>query len=322
MLGPLTVHKSDSIRGSAHYQLAQTYFQENHFAAALKHIEAAGASDPAVMTDGAPLFFKARVYEKLGQRQDAIAAYREALAGGRDAQDVLVPLIRLELAERQTANALDHLRRFTLAVGDDPAGMIQAAELHLQMNRLDDAFDLATRARAAGLVVDSQRVLGLVHLRKKEWVRAVFHLERTDADAEVLDGLLQACLLLGEWAKVERHGQTAQGLDEEKVTTDLRKTLHRLEALERERDRISKEMRVSDGNKEQAAKVLGRFLCGGVRLRATPPPATRRPRWSRAASRRAWILDRRSHSADCSPWKKATCGPQRPTPKRRSSTNP
>src|ERR1700675_1164623 len=104
----------------------------------------------------------------LGQKEAAIASYREVLAVEHDGLDTLVPLIGLELKAGQTKEALDHLRRYTLAVGNDPAGLTLAAEFHLEMNRLEDAFELAGRARKAGFVASSQRVLGLVHFRKKE----------------------------------------------------------------------------------------------------------------------------------------------------------
>jgi tetratricopeptide (TPR) repeat protein len=272
VLEPLTVDRQDNIRGLAHYQLARGYFEENHFRAALKHLEAAGSSDPQVLADAAPLELKARVHEKLGQKEEAIATYREVLALEPDAPDALVPLIRLELEENQTRDALDHLRRFTLAALKEPAELPLAAELHLRMNRLEDAFELAVRAREAGIVVNSQRVLGLVYLRKKDLDKAVFHLERADLDADVLEGLIRAYLLLGDLPKALRHFEAAQSLDEGKDTPGLREVMGRVQTLVSRREQLSKEIKPAQDKKAQTLAALNPFLCADLAYR---DPATR-----------------------------------------------
>jgi tetratricopeptide (TPR) repeat protein len=261
ILEPLTVNRLDPICGSAHYQLARSYYQETRYAAALKHLETAAMLDPPVLADAAALHFKARVHEKLGQREQAIATYRQVLALERDAQDVLVSLIRLEIKESQNKEALDHLRRLTLAVGKDPAGLARAAELHLQMDRLEDALELAGRAREAGFVAKVQRVLGLVQLRKGDFQRAVFHLERCDVDAEVLEGLIRAYLTLGDFARAERHYETAQSLDEGKDTPELRKLMHEVQAGLERRAQILKDLGTPEDAKNQVLEALNRFLC-------------------------------------------------------------
>ena len=197
VLEPLTANKMDKVRGAAHFQLARSYFEENQYPAALRHLEAAGEADPQVVADASSLHFKAQVQEKLGQQEEAITSYREVLALEHDALDTLVPLIGLELKAGQTKDALDHVRRFTLAVGDDPAGLTLAAEFHLEMNRLEDAFELAGRARAAGFVANNQRVLGLVHFRKKELDKAIFHLERSEVESPDVTGGVDPGLSVG-----------------------------------------------------------------------------------------------------------------------------
>lgn len=266
VLEPLTVHLSDVIRGSAHYQLARSYYQDGNAKAALKHLEAAALSEVNVLSDASALHFKARVQQSLGHVPEAIAAYREALKVENDDLDTLAALIRLEAKAGQTSDALDHLRRFTLAAGKDPSVLTRAAEMHLELGRLDDAFELASRARAAGFVVDTQRVLGLVHLRRQEHERAVFHLERVDPDAEVLDGLIRSYLALGAFAKAERHAETANNLDEDKDTPALRKTLEGFRKLVQRRDQLLQEAsqereRLEDSAKQKARTTIERFLC-------------------------------------------------------------
>ncbi len=150
ILEPLTGNRSAQVRALAHYELARCSFQEDNYQGALKHLQLAGQFDAQAMSSGGPLYFKARVHEKLGQRTEAIEAYRQVTDLEAVPQDALVPLIRLELKDGKNKDALDHLRRFTLAVGNDPGGLTQAAELHLQMERVEDAFELATRAAPAG----------------------------------------------------------------------------------------------------------------------------------------------------------------------------
>jgi tetratricopeptide (TPR) repeat protein len=272
VLEPLTVDRADTVRGLAHYQLARCYFLEDQYKAALKHLEAAGESDPQVLADAAVLEFKARVHEKLGQTDEAIAAYREVVAQEADASDALVSLIGLELRQKQTREALDHLRRLTLAALKEPARLPQAAELHLRMDRLGDALELAMRAREAGLVVNSQRVLGIVYLRKNDLDKAVFHLERADADAEVLEGLIRAYLLLGDVRKAQRHYDIAQALDEDKDTPELRRVMGQFDNLLSRRERLWKAMGLPEGKKDLALASINRFLCMEV---ADQDPSTR-----------------------------------------------
>jgi tetratricopeptide (TPR) repeat protein len=264
VLEPLTGNAVDKIRGAAHFQLARSYFEENQYPAALKHLEAAGQADPQVVADASSLHFKAQVQEKLGQQEAAIASYREVLALEHDALDTLVPLVGLELKAGQTKDALDHLRRFTLAVGNDPAGLTLAAEFHLEMNRLEDAFELAGRARAAGFVANNQRVLGLVHFRKKDFDKAIFHLERSEVDAEVLEGLIEAYLSLGDLAKAERHYETAQSLDEGKGTPGLSKIMRQVQTLVTRREQLWQDMNLPEDGKNQAWTAINHYLCADL----------------------------------------------------------
>ena len=80
-----------------------------------------------------------------------------------DNEAALAALVRLELEGDNRGAALEYLRRYTLAVGDDRDGMLQAGTWYLQLGRLDEALDLALRARQKKFTAGTQRLLGLVY---------------------------------------------------------------------------------------------------------------------------------------------------------------
>src|ERR1041385_6798708 len=104
--------------------------------------------------------------ERLGQLDEALATCRQALKLDGQATAVLQSLVRLELRAERPQGALPYLRRYTVLVGDDLNGLVQAADWYWQLQRLDDAFDLAQRARAQKFHPQAQRILGLVYLQR------------------------------------------------------------------------------------------------------------------------------------------------------------
>jgi tetratricopeptide (TPR) repeat protein len=204
ILVPLTSHALGSVRGAAHYQLARSAYRQNDAAKALKHLQAALLTDSASLATIDALLFKARVHEKLGQTKEAIQALLGALEADPNARDVLEYLVRLELHAGMKDAALDHLRRYTIAAGKDLSSLVKAADLHLQMGRYEEAYDLASKAREMGFQAKAQRVLGLVHFARHEYAQAAFHLDRGDLDAKALAALIQAHLHLGELDAAKR----------------------------------------------------------------------------------------------------------------------
>jgi tetratricopeptide (TPR) repeat protein len=151
-LEPLTSHSSGSVRASALYHLARSAFNQKQALAALKYLDAARLADAGTVSGVAALQFKAQVQQQLGQRQAAIETYGEALQIEPDSREVLAAVVDLELAEDRRLDALDHLRRYTVVVGrsadsSDVLDLVRAAEFHLRMDRLEDASELAGRAR-------------------------------------------------------------------------------------------------------------------------------------------------------------------------------
>ncbi len=147
VLLPLAENTSPSVRGAAHYQLARIDDRQGQLKDALTHLTTAVDSDVALLTDVKVVDFKARVHARLGEVKEAIATYRLALDIDEKAHELLYPLVKLEWQAGQKADALDHLRRYTVAVGNERAGLIRAAELHLLLGRSDDALELAGASR-------------------------------------------------------------------------------------------------------------------------------------------------------------------------------
>jgi tetratricopeptide (TPR) repeat protein/transglutaminase-like putative cysteine protease len=212
VLGPLSLQGTPVVRAKAHYELARSAMARKQPAEAVKHVEAARAADSAAASGLDLLRLEGQAHEQLGQRDGAIRAYRMALLQAPDNRDLLAALVRLELAAKQPAEALDHLRRYTLAVGGDLEGLVRAATFHLEMGRLDDALDLAGRAQNLGPNAGAQRVLGLVYLRRGDDEKAAQHLARAGQDAEVLLGLIQAHLRLGRLDEALAEARASQKL--------------------------------------------------------------------------------------------------------------
>jgi tetratricopeptide (TPR) repeat protein/transglutaminase-like putative cysteine protease len=212
VLEPLTRQGSPATRGQAHYHLARSAMAQKQPALALTHLVAARAADGESVAGLDAVRMEGQAHELLGQKDEAIRSYRQALAGSPDNLEVLAALVRLEIQTRKPAEALDHLRRYTLAVGGDLEGLVQAATFHLELGRYEDAFDLAGRARDAGFHAGAQRVLGLVYLHRGDCDKAVFHLERAQPDGRVLLGLIRAQLARGNLSQVLLHARTAAAL--------------------------------------------------------------------------------------------------------------
>jgi tetratricopeptide (TPR) repeat protein len=198
VLLPLTAHTTASMRGSAHYQLARACYEQGLLKDALKHVESAVDSDIAFMTDVKAIEFKARVHEKLGEVKEAISTYRLSVEIDEKAHDLLYPLVLLEWKADLKTEARDHLRRYTVAIGRESAGVVKAAELHLLLGRPDDAIELIGRLPKHEWSPGENRTLGLAHLARKEYALAAFHLDRSAGDIQTLAGLIEAHIALGE----------------------------------------------------------------------------------------------------------------------------
>jgi tetratricopeptide (TPR) repeat protein len=212
ILDPLTRSGPAAARAQAHFQLARNALACKQPAEGLKNLEAARAADPYSVAGLDALRLKGQAHEQLGQRNEAITAFRQAYLTSQEGREILPTLIRLEIQAGQGDEALDHLRRYTLAVDHDLEGLVQAAGLHLDLGRYEDAFDLALRARDVGFHAGAQRILGLVYLQKNNCEKAIFHLERGQRDAAATLGLIRAHLALGDLGQALAYAQSVRDL--------------------------------------------------------------------------------------------------------------
>jgi tetratricopeptide (TPR) repeat protein/transglutaminase-like putative cysteine protease len=256
ILAPLTEHKLNPIRGAAHYQLARNAFRQKDAAKALKHLQSALFIDSATLASMDALHFKARVHETLGQHKDAVNCMLAALEAEPNSRDTLEFIVRLELKADMKEAALDHLRRLSVAADKDGATLAIAAQMHLELGRLEDAFELAERARAHGAPGKAHRVLGLIHLKKAELPQAVFHLEKADLDDATLSGLAHAYLRLGDLDSAARRIPKKDDGDKE-----LRMLAAEVAKLVARRDKLVADWNPPKEKQAAATRVVNRFLC-------------------------------------------------------------
>ncbi len=271
VLLPLTTKETGEIRAKAHFHLAQSALEQNHARLALEHLEAAKAADAETVASGPALRFKAQVHEQLGQRDEALAAYRDALKTDTDVDDVLAALARLELAAGRTSDALDAIRRLAVRAGNDRPALLRAGELYLQAGRYDDALDLAHRARELGFSSQTQRLLGLAYFHQGHYDKAVFHLERAEPSAEVVEHLIRGYLAQGKLLEAQRHAEAVHGITKSTLGLSQAETLVR--HLAEQRAFILGETQVAAKQKATAARAVEAYLCAAQAYRQGRPKA-------------------------------------------------
>jgi tetratricopeptide (TPR) repeat protein len=269
LLTPLAEKGPPARRALAHFHLARSHYRKDELQAALKHLEESAKLDGETVNTVRAYMLKGKTLEELGRPADAARAYQQALLVDRESEAALDALIRLAVGVNNRAEALDYLRRYVLVVGDEPSGLLLAADYYYRLGRPDEAYDLALRARGQRRDEKAERLLGLVCLRRGDFKGAAGHLEKAEPDAAVLEGLLRADLVLGRVA-------------------DLPGRLRRAEALAKKTDALL------------AACARARRL---LQLRAdlgkaSPPPAGKEKEWAAAldslASARLAQADRSS----------------------------
>ncbi len=223
-------------KATAYYQMARAAYDQNKPREALKHLEAAQEADADTVATVTALELKGRIHEALEQPKEAAEAYRGILKLEPATVSALEALIRLELVAGNDAEALSHLRRYTLLAGD-AAGLARAAAFHLQLGRTDDAFDLATRAREEG--ADS--------------------LAEADLDAVVLEGLIRANLGLGRLSKALKEAGRAAKV--EQPTAELRQAVALTAALDKRRKVVLAGARIPAGKAATWQDAVDAFVC-------------------------------------------------------------
>jgi tetratricopeptide (TPR) repeat protein len=160
---------------------------------------------------------------------------------------------------KKPVEAVDALRRFTVAVGTDVTGLAKAADYSLRLGRLDDAAELATRARDGGGHVLATRTLGLVSSRRGDHDRAVALLERCDPDAAVVEALIRGNLALGRLNKAARSAEDAAKVED--PTPGLKAACAQVEELLARRKALRAAAKPPADQAESWDKAFDAFLC-------------------------------------------------------------
>jgi tetratricopeptide (TPR) repeat protein len=260
VLTPLTGHATPAVRGAAHYQLARICDREGQFADALKQLDTAIAADTTLLTDLKALDFKGRVHQKLGQIKEAIATYQLAVELDDKSYDLLPPLVRLEWRAGLKNDALDHLRRYTVAVGKDTVGLTNAADLYLLVGRPDDALELAGRIPDDARSPAAYRVLGLAQLERKQPAEAIISLRRARGEGPaVFVGLIKAHISLGQLDEAASGGDAIPVANSQ---LDPRQNAWaELMRLKSRRDSVLRNAQYPNNEQAAAVRAAGRFVC-------------------------------------------------------------
>jgi tetratricopeptide (TPR) repeat protein len=259
VLEPITQKSNGSWCGSAHYQLARSYFKQNQAGEALRHFEAASQANPEMIASSAALQFKAEILRKLARPAEAAQAYRQALLLEPNSGESLHALTELELEAGNRARALDYLRRYTVVVATDADGLVKAADLHLRLKRYDDAFDLASRSRDIDFRGGAQAILGLVYLHRSDYEKALIHLERGTLEPRTLVGLIRANVALGRLAEAERQAARIDSLD--RSSTALNQAFALTIALSQRRVLIENQITIPSAQATEWAAAIDTFVC-------------------------------------------------------------
>jgi tetratricopeptide (TPR) repeat protein/transglutaminase-like putative cysteine protease len=254
VLEPLARTGPRTHRAAAHYQLARAAFLEDHPERALEHFRAAAREDADSVRGTAAQQFKGQVCEKLGRTGEAGAAYRRALRADRRSRPALLALIRLELAAGHRNDAVDYLRRYTLAVRGDVQGMVRAADYHLQLGRLDDALDLATRALDIRFDVQARRVAGLIWWKRGDAKRAAAALERAERTAEVRRALLESLVTAGDLPRAFKELDGARSVKD--PPAGLRRACELVAGLKERCETLHREVNVPAGREDAYSRAI------------------------------------------------------------------
>jgi tetratricopeptide (TPR) repeat protein len=269
LLTPLSLEGPATQQAQAHFQLARSHYRRDERQKALEHLDAAEAADPEVVRTVRALLLRGNVLEELARPADAARAYEAALKIDRDAELPLEALVRLALAIGNRTRGLEYLRRYTLAVGDDPSGLLLAADYHLRLERYDDALDLALRAGTKKHPGKAHRILGLVYTQRGDFTRAAEHLARAEKDAAVLDAQLRLSLAQGKLDGIAAILEQAAKC--ERSTLELLQTVGQVRAVLERRKQTGKLLPAPAGKEPAWQTAIDAWLCAeDARSTASP----------------------------------------------------
>jgi tetratricopeptide (TPR) repeat protein len=257
LLEPLTKKGAAADRAHAHYQLARSYYRRDELKEALAHLDAAVKVDEDAVNTVRAHMLRGQVLEEMGKWPEASAAFARALALDHESTAPLDSLVRLSLLEGKTSEALDYLRRYVLAVGDEPAGLLLAAETYLRIGHDDEALDLAGRALDGKFRAKAERTVGLVWLKRGDLKQAVAHLTEAEPGPAVYEALIRARVGLGELEQAEPALEAAEKID--KPADTLKEAISLARRAVQRRDELM--AMLTDEQKYEARVVLGCLAC-------------------------------------------------------------
>jgi tetratricopeptide (TPR) repeat protein len=269
-LDPLTGKGPPATRAIAHEQLARSWYEDKKYDEALKHLKDAAKEDADSANGFRVHSLKGQIEEAVGHNREALVAYKQALAVEPDSPEALRALTRLSLRLNDRPAAVDYLRRYTVAVGEDVAGLLRAADSYLELREYDAAFELASRVREKTFHEKSQRILGLVYLYRGEVAEAIKHLEKADADAVVVEALLRCQLALGKPRELQPLLDKAAALD--KPTEALSATADRARRVVHRREELARELKGPAGKEDVFKTALDAYVCAEQALAEDKSP--------------------------------------------------
>ncbi len=290
LLEPLTKHATPGNRALAHYQLARSHYRRDELKPALDHLNAAVKEDEAAVNTVRVHMLRGQVLEEMGKWREAMDAFNRVLTLDRETTDALDALARLALLDGKKSEALDYLRRYVLAAGDEPAGLLLAAETYRKIDHDGEALDLATRALGSKFRAKAERTIGLVWLKRGDLSQAAAHLAQAEPGPAACEGLLRAHIGLGDLNQAETVLERAAGLD--KPTDTLRAAIAICRRLVQRRDALVATL--PDEQKKEGSAVLSCLVCVEA-LREDGRPAA-------AAEEQLLALSRGSKLGPVSAW--------------------
>ena len=257
LLEPLTRRGMPSQRAQAHYQLARSHYRRDELKDALVQLDAAVQDNEDAVNTVKSHMLRGQVLEEMGKWREAAEAFTKALVLDHEATEALDSLVRLSLMDGKKSEALDYLRRYVLAVGDEPAGLLLAAESYLKLGHLDEALDLASCVKEKRYVGKIERTIGLVWLKRGDLNQATSHLALAEPGAVAFEGLMRARIGLGELSQVEAVLDQAAKID--KPTEALREAIALTRNLVQRRNELA--AMLTEDQKKEALQALGCLVC-------------------------------------------------------------
>jgi tetratricopeptide (TPR) repeat protein len=249
--------------------MARCCHEANQPAEALAQLEEAIRFNPNSLSSTELMLLKGHLHEKLKQRKQARETYQGLLNTSNDSDEAMAALIRLELGDNRGPQALPYLRRYSAAVSHTLNGLVKSADYYYQLGREDDAFELAERSRDMDFHPDAQRILGLVYLKRHDYAKALFHLDRTPMSATVLEAVIEANLGQGRLGDALKQADRIEALKE--PAPNLRRTYALLLSLTQRRIDLQKSVNLPKGKAEAGNAAIDAFVCAEYALSAEQP---------------------------------------------------